>query len=88
MSFFGFDTGLPGDPRAQPKPAQAGPGFHAHADTDAFNAGLGGAGVEEDLAVYNWGEGDTSLLEGGDDLNDETFGNFDDIGMHNPTDVC
>lgn len=79
MSFFGFDTALPDDPRsAQGKPPQAGPGFHAHADTDAFN--MGGA-VEEDLAVYNWGEGNTSLLEGGDDLNDETFGNFDDIGM-------
>lgn len=82
MSFFGFDTALPDDPRAaQGKPAASGPGFHAHADTDAFNVGLGGAGVEEDLAVYNWGEGDASLLEGGDDLNDETFGNLDDIGM-------
>ncbi|CAK9786062.1 hypothetical protein CC85DRAFT_314251 [Cutaneotrichosporon oleaginosum] len=71
MSFFGFDTALPDDPRAK------GPGFHAHANTDAFN--LGGAGVEEDLAVYQWGEGDASLLEGGDELNDETFGDFDDI---------
>ncbi|BEJ11320.1 hypothetical protein CspHIS471_0107420 [Cutaneotrichosporon sp. HIS471] len=71
MSFFGFDTALPDDPRSK------GPGFHAHADTDAFH--MGGAGVEEDLAVYQWGEGDTSLLDGGDELNDETFGGFDDI---------
>lgn len=74
MSFFGFDTALPDDPRAS-----QGPGFHAHADTDAFN--MGGAGVEEDLAVYQWGEGDAALLEGGDELNDETFGGYDDIGV-------
>lgn len=41
----------------------------------------------EDLAVYTWGEdsydglGD-SLLEGGDDLNDETFGGSGPVGSY------
>lgn len=39
----------------------------------------------EDLAVYTWGEdsydglGD-ALVEGGDELNDETFGGADEVG--------
>ena len=42
---------------------------------------LSGPGEEEDLAVYNWGDGLTgNLLEGGDDLNDETFGGSEPIG--------
>jgi DNA topoisomerase 2-associated protein PAT1 len=42
-------------------------------------------GEQEDLAVYTWGEdsydglGD-ALQEGGDDLNDETFGGTGDVG--------
>lgn len=42
-------------------------------------------GKQEDLAVYTWGEesydglGD-ALLEGGDDLNDETFGGNGAVG--------
>jgi DNA topoisomerase 2-associated protein PAT1 len=40
---------------------------------------------QEDLAVYTWGEdsydglGD-ALQEGGDELNDETFGGTEDVG--------
>ena len=43
-------------------------------------------GPDEDLAVYTWGEdsydglGD-ALQEGGDDLNDETFGSVGTIGQ-------
>jgi DNA topoisomerase 2-associated protein PAT1 len=42
-------------------------------------------GPDEDLAVYTWGEdsydglGD-ALQEGGDDLNDETFGSVGTVG--------
>lgn len=45
----------------------------------------GGLQESEDLAVYTWGEesydglGD-ALLEGGDELNDETFGGADAVG--------
>ena len=44
-------------------------------------------GPEEDLAVYTWGEdsydglGD-ALQEGGDDLNDETFGSVGTVGQY------
>jgi hypothetical protein len=76
--FFGFDTSLP-DGR-QGAPGGTVHGFQARADADSF---LGaGAGVEEDLAVYQWGEGmDVSLLEAGDDFNDETFGDIGDMCM-------
>jgi DNA topoisomerase 2-associated protein PAT1 len=43
-------------------------------------------GPDEDLAVYTWGEdsydglGD-ALQEGGDDLNDETFGSVGAVGQ-------
>lgn len=82
MSFFGFDTSLPDDRRSGPSDPSGSSafGFQARADQDAFGGGaLGaGAGEQEDLAVYQWGEGmDTGLLEGGDDMNDETFG---DVG--------
>ncbi|KAJ6581355.1 topoisomerase II-associated protein PAT1 [Mycena capillaripes] len=45
----------------------------------------GGSGENEDVAVYTWGEesydglGD-ALQEGGDDLNDETFGSTGNVG--------
>lgn len=50
---------------------------------------LGGSGTDpdEDVAVYTWGEesydglGDV-LQEGGDDLNDETFGTSGPIGTY------
>jgi Topoisomerase II-associated protein PAT1 len=40
---------------------------------------------QEDLAVYTWGEDSydglgNALQEGGDELNDETFGGTDDVG--------
>jgi len=54
----------------------------------------GGLQESEDLAVYTWGEesydglGD-ALLEGGDELNDETFGGTDAVGkMHDHSQVC
>lgn len=39
----------------------------------------GGLRTQEDLAVFNWGESDydglgDALQEGGDEMNDETFG--------------
>ena len=46
---------------------------------------LEGKVEQEDLAVYTWGEesydelGD-ALLEGGDELNDETFGGTEQVG--------
>ena len=40
---------------------------------------------DEDIAVYNWGEEDydglgNALQEGGDELNDETFGTSGPVG--------
>lgn len=38
----------------------------------------------EDVAVYNWGEDDglgDALQEGGDELNDETFGFSEKVGQ-------
>jgi DNA topoisomerase 2-associated protein PAT1 len=93
-SFFGFDTSLPerrsGDGRPglhqlprqaqgqrQPQ-AQAFGGFQASNPDQTF--GLPGAGEEEDLAVYTWGEGiGGGLLEGNDEMNDETFGDVGEI---------
>lgn len=45
----------------------------------------GEAKADEDIAVYNWGEQDYDglgdvLQEGGDDLNDETFGGSGPVG--------
>jgi len=66
MSFFGFD-----DHQAE-----------INRDKRAFTAG---ASSSEDLAVYNWG-GDEydglgdALQEGGDELNDETFGAVGNVG--------
>jgi DNA topoisomerase 2-associated protein PAT1 len=65
MSFFGFE---------QPSRLQQ--------EKQRF---LEGKVQQEDLAVYTWGEdsydglGD-ALLEGGDELNDETFGGIDEVG--------
>ena len=65
MSFFGFETNsLEGEKRK------------------FLESGLQ---ESEDLAVYTWGEdsyddlGD-ALVEGGDDLNDETFGGTGEVG--------
>lgn len=89
--FFGFDSSLPERRPGQP-PSGAGHGqqqrhgfggFQPSNVDETFN--LAGAGEEEDLAVYTWGEGmGGSLMEGGDDLNDETFGDLGDVGelMH------
>jgi DNA topoisomerase 2-associated protein PAT1 len=68
MSFFGFEQGNLEKEKAQfPE---------------------GGLQESEDIAVYTWGEesydglGD-ALQEGGDELNDETFGAAGDIGERN-----
>lgn len=42
-------------------------------------------GEQEDLAIYTWGEDSydglgNALLEGGDELNDETFGGSGEVG--------
>lgn len=76
MSFFGFDTALPDDPRAKAQGQGQQSQFASRADQDTFGS-FDRAG-EEDLAVYNWGEG--GLLESGDDFNDETFGDTGDFG--------
>ncbi|KAJ7623338.1 topoisomerase II-associated protein PAT1 [Roridomyces roridus] len=53
--------------------------------TSGRGSETGGAHENEDVAVYTWGEesydglGD-ALLEGGDDLNDETFGGGGSVG--------
>ncbi|KAK8850480.1 hypothetical protein IAR55_004398 [Kwoniella newhampshirensis] len=79
--FFGFDAALP-----ERRPGQGGgdstrqqfSGFQASNADETF--ALSGAGEEEDLAVYTWGEGmGGGLLEGGDELNDETFGDVGEI---------
>ena len=75
MSFFGFDSALPErrDLPGQAGQGQTGFGFQGNTANQAF-----GAGEDEDLAVYTWGQDNgASLLEGGDDMNDETFG---DVG--------
>lgn len=66
MSFFGFDQ------------------RDLEKDKQAF---LDGRRQSEDVAVYTWGEesydglGD-ALQEGGDELNDETFGSVGQVGAH------
>lgn len=79
--FFGFNTALP--ERNQPAQTQ-NQGFGGFAGGRAANdqtafGGLGGAGEEEDLAVYNWGDQTGSLMEDGDMANDETFGGMGDM---------
>ena len=69
MSFFGFEQ--PIDLEEEKRKILAG----------------GANGENEDLAVYTWGEesydglGD-ALQEGGDELNDETFGGTEAVGEH------
>ena len=75
-SFFGFSTELP-ERRGPSTSRQQFNGFTGN-DTDQM-FGLSGAGEEEDLAVYTWGDGG-NLLDGGDDMNDETFGGAGDTG--------
>ena len=62
-------------------------GLHNHdaieRDREAFLNGTSTA--DEDIAVYNWGSEDYDglgnvLQEGGDDLNDETFGGTGPVG--------
>jgi DNA topoisomerase 2-associated protein PAT1 len=66
MSFFGFET--------------------SSLAQDKKNFLAGGLQESEDLAVYTWGEesydglGD-ALQEGGDELNDETFGVSGAVGQ-------
>jgi DNA topoisomerase 2-associated protein PAT1 len=95
MSFFGFDTTLPehkGQQSQQPQQQQqqSRPGFATN-DSTSFGHGFApqNGGEEDDLAVYNWGEGAaTNLLEGGDELNDETFGDIGDVGTWFLIRVC
>lgn len=64
-------------------------GFEQNNDLESekrkFLEGARGGAKQEDLAVYTWGEesydglGD-ALQEGGDELNDETFGGSGAIG--------
>lgn len=76
MSFFGFDTTMPG------RSGGGGGGRFANAnDVDLFanNGGGGGIGAQEDIAVYTWGSEDydglgDGLIEGGDEANEMTFG--------------
>ncbi|ORY26587.1 topoisomerase II-associated protein PAT1 [Naematelia encephala] len=66
--FFGFDAALPERRAAD----QSDRGFHQSQTDQMFT--LPNAREEEDLAVYNWGDMGASLMEDGDDFNDETFG--------------
>lgn len=79
MSFFGFDTSLPGSN----KPSD--PFDPTDGDEDAaFEEKLRGlkAGAQEDVEIYTWGGGGEGgydglgdlLDEAGDDFNDDTFG--------------
>lgn len=67
MSFFGFETSNLEEERRR------------------FLESGGKGGQQEDVAVYTWGEesydglGD-ALQEGGDELNDETFGGNGKVG--------
>lgn len=77
--FFGFDTALP-DRGKQPQQPGGFQGFAQPGDDFTGLGGAAGAGEEEDLAVYQWGEGAGGLLETGDDFNDETFGDAGGFG--------
>ena len=82
MSFFGFDTSLPGHKgQQQQQPQQQKQSRFATNDTTSFGQGFPAQQEEDDLATFTWGEGAaTNLLEGGDELNDETFGDVGDVG--------
>jgi hypothetical protein len=83
MSFFGFDTTLPehkGQQQQQPQQHQQQPRFATN-DSTSFGGGFPQQ-EEDDLATFTWGEGaSTNLLEGGDEMNDETFGDSGNGGM-------
>jgi hypothetical protein len=69
MSFFGFDTS------------------HDALEKEKEKFREGGLGTQEDVAVYTWGESDydglgDALQEGGDELNDETFGGSGPVGAN------
>ncbi|SPO28397.1 related to PAT1 - topoisomerase II-associated protein [Ustilago trichophora] len=91
MSFFGFDTSLPGDkrgggaPRTNYSQNAFDPTFDNEESLDAKIKALA-AGAQEDVEIYTWGQdgydglGD-KLDESGDDFNDDTFGDFGaDVG--------
>lgn len=79
--FFGFDSALP-ERRDRPNQSQNQPfsGFTSTNLDQTFGV-ASNQGEEEDLAVYTWGQGG-DLLDGNDDLNDETFGDVGDISEH------
>ena len=82
MSFFGFDTTLPEHKgqQQQPQQQQQQPRFATN-DSTSFGGGFPQQ-EEDDLATFTWGEGaSTNLLEGGDEMNDETFGDSGNGGM-------
>ncbi|TKY89617.1 hypothetical protein EX895_001402 [Sporisorium graminicola] len=85
MSFFGFDTSLPGDRRANRANHASQNAFDPTFDNDeSLDAKIKAlaAGAQEDVEIYTWGQdgydglGD-KLDESGDDLNEDTFGDFD-----------
>lgn len=86
MSFFGFDVSLPSDkPRNTTKYSQNAAAFDPTFDNDeSLDAKIKAlaAGAQEDVEIYTWGQegydglGD-KLDESGDDLNEDTFGDFD-----------
>jgi hypothetical protein len=85
MSFFGFEAALPerrdrpNQPGSQPPNSTSNAfGFQPSNDDQTFGL-TSNPGEEEDLAVYTWGQGG-NLLEGNDEMNDETFGDIGDIG--------
>lgn len=86
MSFFGFDTTMPQRRGQQQQPQhqqqQQNQSRFATNDSTSFGHGFPAQQEEEDLATFTWGEGaSTNLLEGGDEYNDETFGDVGDVGM-------
>jgi hypothetical protein len=86
MSFFGFDTTLPEhrgqQQQRQPQQQQQKQSRFATNDSTSFGHGFPEQQDEDDLATFTWGEGaSTNLLEGGDELNDETFGGGGNVGM-------
>ncbi|GAC74898.1 uncharacterized conserved protein [Moesziomyces antarcticus T-34] len=84
MSFFGFDTSMPGD-RRPTRPSYKHDAFDPTFDNDeSLDAKIKAlaAGAQEDVEIYTWGQegydglGD-KLDESGDDLNEDTFGDVD-----------
>ncbi|GAC99644.1 topoisomerase II [Pseudozyma hubeiensis SY62] len=86
MSFFGFDTSLPGEKRGANRTNYSSqdafdPTFDNDESLDAKIKALA-AGAQEDVEIYTWGQdgydglGD-KLDESGDDFNEDTFGDVD-----------